>query len=132
MKAEAGVPSRRGSEHADHHHHHDHDHDHHEHESGSGAGHAHAPAESFVMGVSGEFSSEDLAGAFASMPGNVWRSKGFLNVDGEPSMLQFTMGQLEIERAPARERFYLVMIGKDLDRTAVESAVLAARRPGPE
>ena len=138
-KAEAGVRFRPDSNLGDHHthdHDHDHDHDHHghdhrDHDSGSGGGHSHAPAESFVMDVPGEFSSEDLADAFASMPGNVWRSKGFLTVDGEPSMLQFTMGQLEIERAPARERFYLVMIGKDLDRTAVESAVLAARRGGP-
>ena len=64
------------------------------------------------MDVPGEFSSAGLADAFASMPGDVWRSKGFLIVDGEPSMLQFTMGQLEIERAPARERFYLVMSRK--------------------
>ena len=102
-------------------------HDHHHH------GHAHAPAESFVMDASGEFSREGLAEAFASMPGNVWRSKGFLTVDGEPSLLQFTMGQLEIDGAPPWERPYLVMIGQDLDRRAVESRVLAARReaPGP-
>ena len=82
------------------------------------------------MDASGEFSREGLAGAFASMPGNVWRSKGFLTVDGEPSMLQFTMGQIEIDDAPPRERPYLVVIGQDLDRRAVESAVLAARAPG--
>ena len=120
-----------GHGHHDHDHdHHGHGHDHHDHESGLGGGHSHAPAESFVMDVPGEFSSEALAGAFASMPGDVWRSKGFLNVDGEPSMLQFTMGQLEIERAPARERCYLVVIGKDLDRPVVENAVLSARRTG--
>ena len=130
MKAESGVQSQPGSGHANHHDHHNDHHHHHDHESGSGGGHAHAPAESFVMAMSGEFSSEDLADAFASMPGNVWRSKGFLNVDGEPSMLQFTMGQLEIESAPARDRCYLVVIGKELDRSAVESAVLAARRGG--
>ena len=101
-------------------------HDHHHH------GHAHAPAESFVMDASGEFSREGLAEAFASMPGNVWRSKGFLTVDGEPSLLQFTMGQLEIDGAPPRERPYLVMIGQDLDRRAVEPRVLAARREAPD
>ena len=84
------------------------------------------------MDASGEFSREGLAEAFASMPGNVWRSKGFLTVDGEPSLLQFTMGQLEIDGAPPRERPYLVMIGQDLDRRAVESRVLAARREAPD
>ena len=127
MNAESGGQSQPGSGHANHHDH-AHAHHHHDHEGGPGGGHAHAPAESFVMEMPGEFSSKELTDAFASMPGNVWRSKGFLNVDGEPSMLQFTMGQLEIESAPARDRCYLVVIGKELDRAAVESAVLAARR----
>ena len=111
-----------------HHSHGSHDHD----GSGHDHGHAHAPAESFVMDASGEFSRAGLAGAFASMPGNVWRSKGFLNVDGEPSLLQFTMGQIEISGAPVRERPYLVVIGQDLDRPAVETAVRAARVAEPE
>ena len=120
------------SEDRDHGHGHSHDHGHsHGHGHDHAHPHTHAPAESFVMDASGEFSREGLAGAFASMPGNVWRSKGFLTVDGEPSLLQFTMGQLEIDGAPARERPYLVVIGQDLDRQAVESAVLAARAPGP-
>jgi G3E family GTPase len=115
-----------GHEDDDRHDHHGdgHDHDHH--------GHAHAAAESFVMDASGDFSREGLAAAFASLPANVWRSKGFLTIDGEPSLLQFTMGQLEIGGAPARERPYLVVIGEDLDRPAVESALLAARMSEPE
>ena len=113
---------------------HDHGHDHHddEHHHNHEHGHAHAPAESFVMVASGDFSRTGLADAFASMPDNVWRSKGFLTVDGEPSLLQFTMGQLEIEGAPARERPYLVVIGEELDRGVVEDAVLAARRTASE
>ena len=109
--------------HDDRHDHHGdgHDHDHH--------GHAHAAAESFVMDASGDFSREALVDAFAAMPANVWRSKGFLTVDGAPGLLQFTMGQLEIGSAPARERAYLVVIGEDLDRAAVESRLLAARNP---
>ena len=106
-------------------HHDDHDGSHHQ-------GHAHAPAESFVMDAAGEFSREGLDDAFASMPANVWRAKGFLTVDGEPSLLQFTMGQLEIDAAPARERPYLVVIGENPDRPTVESAVLTARRTGPK
>ena len=116
-------------------HRHDDDHHHHDYHAHSGAhggahghGHAHAPAESFVMDAAGEFARAELSDAFASMPDNVWRSKGFLTVDGEPSMLQFTMGQLEITGAPERERPYLVIIGHDLDRRTVEAPVLSARR----
>ncbi len=112
----------------DGHRHRDHDHDH---DHTSGHRHAHAPAESFVVDASGDFSRAGLVGGFASMPGNVWRSKGFLTVDGEPSLLQFTMGQLEIGSAPPRERPYLVVIGNDPDRSAVESALRAARKDGP-
>ena len=113
---------------------HDHDHrgdghDHNHHDHGHGHAHAHAPAESFVMDASGDFSREGLAAAFASLPANVWRAKGFLTVDGAPRLLQFTMGQLEMDAAPARERPYLVVIGEDLDRPAVESRLLAARHP---
>ena len=103
-----------------------------DHGNGHHRGHAHAPAESFVMDAAGEFSREGLADAFASMPANVWRAKGFLTVDGEPSLLQFTMGQLEIDAAPARERPYVVVIGENPDRPTVESAVLTARRTGPK
>ena len=133
MKAEAGghhEHRRDGDDsghddtrsHGDAHHHHD------THAHGGAHGHAHAPAESFVMDAAGEFSREELSGMFASMPDNVWRSKGFLTIDGEPSMLQFTMGQLEITAAPERERPYLVVIGHELDRRSVEAAVLSARR----
>ena len=138
MKAEASGHHDDRNQDDDPGHHHDHDQDHahehdhdHDHDDDHGHAHAHAPAESFVMDASGEFSRADLAGAFASIPGNVWRSKGFLTVDGEPSLLQFTMGQLEISSTPARERPYLVVIGRDLDRRVVESMVLAARKDGP-
>ena len=130
MKAEASGRAHHDHEDADHH---GHGHGHHDdHDDGHGHGHAHAPAESFVMDASGTFSRAALIDAFASLPANVWRSKGFLTVDGEPSLLQFTMGQLEIGRAAARERPYLVMIGEDLDRPVVERSVLTARSTDPE
>ena len=48
-------------------------------------------------------------------------------MDGEPSLLQYTTGQLEITAAEPRDRSYLVVIGKSLQRAAVESSLLAAR-----
>ena len=130
MKAEASGQAHHDHEDADRH---DHGHEHHaDHGDGHGHHHAHAPADSFVMDASGTFSRTALADAFASMPANVWRSKGFLTVDGEPSLLQFTMGQLEIGSAAERERPYLVVIGDELDRAVVERSVLRARRSEPE
>ena len=127
MRMEADGHPHHHHEHGDDHGHgHEQDH-HHGHDGGHAHHHAHAPAESFVMDASGEFSRAGLTDAFASMPANVWRSKGFLTVDGEPSLLQFTMGQLDIGGAPARERPYLVVIGEDLDRPAIESGLLSAR-----
>ena len=135
MKTEAAGNAHHDHGHRGDHDHHDH-HDHHGHHGhhghDHGHDHAHAPAESFVMDAAGDFSREALVGAFAAMPANVWRSKGFITVDGATSVLQFTMGQLEIDSAPARERAYLVVIGEGLDRSVVESAVLAARRTGPQ
>ena len=128
MKAEASGRAHHDHENADHH---GHGHEHHD-DHDDGHGHAHAPAESFVMDASGNFSRAALIDAFASLPENVWRSKGFLTVDSEPSLLQFTMGQLEFGRAAARERPYLVVIGEDLDRPVVERSVLTARRTDPE
>ena len=125
MKAEAASDA--------HHEHADRDeHDRHGDEHGHDHDHSHAPAESFVMDAAGDFSREALVDAFAAMPANVWRSKGFLTVDGAPSLLQYTMGQLEIDGAPVRERAYLVVIGEELDRPDLESAVLATRRNGSE
>ena len=132
MQAEADGHGHHRHDHDHGHEHHDDDHHHEHHHHEHGHAHAHAPAESFVMDASGDFSRAGLVDAFVSMPDNVWRSKGFLTVDGEPSLLQFTMGQLEIESAPARERPYLVVIGEELDRRVVEEAVLTARRTASE
>ena len=131
MKAEADGPAHHDHEHGHAHGHPDDEDGGHVHAHDGGGhhhGHAHAPAESFVMDAAGDYSREGLADAFASMPADVWRVKGFLTVDGEPSLLQFTMGQLEIGAAPARERPYLVVIGEDPDRPTVERAVLTARK----
>ena len=130
MKAEASGRAHPVHEDADRH---GHGHEHYDdHGDGHGHHHAHAPAESFVMDASGTFSRAALTDAFASMPANVWRSKGFLTIDGEPSLLQFTMGQLEIGSAAERQRPYLVVIGEDLDRPVVERSVLRARRTDTE
>ena len=80
-----------------------------------------------MLDADGDFDGDALAKAFESLPDNVWRSKGFLTVDGKPSLLQYTMGQLEITAAEERPRAYLVVIGDSPDREQVSNALLAAR-----
>jgi G3E family GTPase len=98
----------------DHGHGHDHDHD-----------HRHAPAQSFVLDASAGGARSDIEAFFAALPENVWRAKGFTIIDGKPSLIQFTMGQLEITDAAPRENHHMVFIGPDMDQGAITNAFSA-------
>lgn len=100
---------------------HAHDGHHHEH------GHAHAPAESFVLDASGEARREAVERFFRELPDGVWRAKGFMRIDGRPSLVQFTMGQLDITAAEAPPAHNMVFIGRDMDRSAIGAAFDRAR-----
>lgn len=110
-----------GDDHHDHDHGHDHDHDH---------DHRHAPADSFVIDIDGDISKQGLTDFFAAAPEDLWRAKGFMTVDGTPSLIQFAMGELEVTNADARDKDYLVMIGKDLDAAALRSDFATKARQG--
>lgn len=96
----------------------DHDHSH-------GHDHRHAPADSFVIDIHGGVSADGLKAFFAAAPDDLWRAKGFMSVDGAPSLIQFAMGELEITDAGPRDKDYLVMIGKDLDADPLRADFLA-------
>lgn len=98
---------------------HDHDHD----------PHADAPAQSFVVRGAGNATSAGVKRFFEGLPDSVWRAKGFLHIDGKPSLLQYSLGQLEI--TPAQESWgeSLVFIGSRMDRPAVEAGFAQASRP---
>jgi G3E family GTPase len=99
---------------------HDHDHDHnHDHEHGDKS-HLHAPAQSFVLDACGEASLTGVEAFFRGLPENVWRAKGFMQADGRPVLVQFSMGQLEITPAEPRTMRHMVFIGRDMDRPAIE------------
>ncbi len=105
----------------DHGHGHQHDHDHqhddgHEHDA-----HAGAPAQSFVLRGAGGTRRAGLERFFAGLPDNVWRAKGFLRVDGEPRLVQYSLGQLEITPGGQAPNEAIVFIGQDLDRTEIEA-----------
>ena len=118
--------------HGDHDHGHDHEHGHeHGHDHGD---HRHAPAQSFVLDASGGASRRAVESFFKGLPENVWRAKGFMDVDGRPTLIQYTMGQLDIAPSEPRPVRNMVFIGPDMDRAKIEggfAALLAGgeRRP---
>lgn len=100
---------------------HEHDHAGHRHDHGHGHRHPHAPAESFVLDASGGARREAVERFFRELPEGVWRAKGFMRIDGRPSLVQFTMGQLEITPADAPPSHNLVFIGRDMDQGAIRA-----------
>lgn len=90
---------------------HDHDHQH--------AGHP--PVESFVLETSGNAERGAVERFFSELPDNVWRAKGFMLIDGEPALVQFASGQLDISKGGAQRKQQLVFIGSELDRAAIEN-----------
>ncbi|MEK9722078.1 MAG: GTP-binding protein, partial [Rhodospirillaceae bacterium] len=105
----------------DHGHGHDHQHDHdHDHD------HRHAPAQSFVLDASGAAGRAAMEEFFAALPDDVWRAKGYTVIDGAPTLIQYTMGQLEMTPAEPRDNHHMVFIGPDMDREAIEPEFRAA------
>lgn len=97
---------------ADHHSHHDHGHP------------QHASADSFVVPLPGTVDRTGLERFFAAAPPGLWRSKGYLDVDGAPALVQYALSGLDITPAEVdRPGGFLVFIGSDLDRAALTSAL---------
>ena len=93
----------------DHDHAHSHDHDH-------GHSHAlHAPANSFVIEIPNDISRDNLLKFYASAPKTLWRSKGFVRIDGVDHLVQVVMGDVEITPTTPREQLYLVFIGDGIE-----------------
>ena len=89
---------------------HDHNHNH---------DHRHAPAQSFVLDARLGASRKAIEEFFRALPDNVWRAKGFTRLDGEPALVQFTMGQLEITPAEQRDSYHMVFIGSDMAQATI-------------
>lgn len=109
------------------HEHHGHDHARHDHDHG-GDPHADAPVQSFVVRGSGNATRAGIDRFFGALPDNVWRAKGFVHVDGKPSLVQYSLGQLEVTPARAAPAEAIVFIGNGMDRAAIESGFAQARR----
>lgn len=105
---------------------HDHDHDHHDPDHDP---HADAPAQSFVVRGAGNAARPGVERFFRALPDNVWRAKGFMHLDGKPSLVQYSLGQLEITPAAEVRSEAIVFIGNGMDRPAIEAGFALAARP---
>lgn len=109
------------------HRHNDHDHDQ--------AGHAHdhdphadTPAQSFVVGAAGTGKRDGVERFFRSLPDNVWRAKGFIQLDGQPTLVQYSLGQLEMSVSATPASNAMVFIGQGMDRPGIEARFALATR----
>lgn len=80
--------------------------------------HAGMSAESFVVDVQAA-GKEFLRDFFARLPDNVWRVKGYVEVDGQTSLVQFAAGQLEITPEDSERRGRLIFIGCNMNREEI-------------
>jgi G3E family GTPase len=133
-EADHGHPHDHAHQHVDHGHHHGHDADrhhghHHDHPHDHGHDpHAAAPAQSFVVSSAGRGQRLAVERFFRGLPDNVWRAKGFIQLDGQPALVQYSLGQLEISGASGPPAEALVFIGQNMDRAAIEAGVALATR----
>ena len=105
-----------------HSHEHDHDHDH-DHDP-----HAKVPVQSFVVTVGRNGNKSSLESFFQSLSDKVWRAKGFIDLQGEKFLIQYSLGQLEITSATGDAVDALVFIGQNMDRAQIEAQVVVATR----
>ncbi len=93
---------------------------------------AHPHIDSFVVDAGGDARRALVEQFFAQLPANVWRAKGFMRIEGEPCLVQFATGQLDITPADARGHPRLVFIGKNLNEQEIEARFASARGAGTQ
>lgn len=98
-------------------HDHDHGHDHgHEH----GHEHGHVQFDSLVLGCDADVGRETVEKFFHGLDPQVFRAKGFMTIDGQPRLVQFATGQLDIHSADGPHDGRMVFIGRGLDRQGLQ------------
>ena len=69
-----------------------------------------------------------LQAFFGALPDNVWRAKGFMEVDDQPALVQFSLGQLVVSAAARMPHARLVFIGRRMDRSRIDAGFAGAMR----
>ena len=87
--------------------------EHHEHE--------HERMDSLVVANIHNVERQHLEHWFLSLPGHLYRAKGFVTVDGERCLVQFSMGQLNVERTDQSNPSHMVFIGQNIDRSLIKN-----------
>ena len=94
----------------------DHSHERHHH-------HEHDTMTSFVLQPYNDLSRSALIQFCDKLPDNVWRMKGHMQLDGEPSLVQYSTGQLDISESDPRIHYRMVVIGQKLNAQKVASGL---------
>jgi len=102
----------------DHHEHDDHDHDHHE--------HGHERFDSLVFECGVDVPLEKVEKFFHALDEEVLRAKGFMTIDGQPCLVQFSTGQLDIHPGDSTQDGRMVFIGQGLDRKGLRKKFIFA------
>ena len=94
-----------------HSHKHDHDHDHE---------HAHETMASLVFQPRNDLSMNEFEQICEKLPDRVWRMKGYMLMDKQPVLVQYSAGNLVVSESEARDNYRLVVIGEELDSQKLE------------
>jgi G3E family GTPase len=110
----------------DHDHGHDHDQEHdqehdHDHE------HGHVQFDSLVLDCGGDVGRRKVETFFDGLDNQVFRAKGFMTIDCQSALVQFSTGQLDIHPADGPHGGRMVFIGKGLDRKGLQEKFGFAR-----
>ena len=95
--------------------HHDHDHD-----------HGHGRFDSLVLECGVDVPLEKVQKFFHGLDEDVFRAKGFMTIDGQPCLVQFSTGQLDIQPVDSPRDGYMVFIGQGLDRKGLQKEFVFA------
>jgi G3E family GTPase len=89
-----------------------------------------APFMSFVVAADFDADGDRLRAFFIGLPTPIVRAKGFMTVDGRPSLVQYAAGQLEVTPAASATAPTMVFIAVgEPDHAVVEARFQETKRP---
>ncbi len=84
--------------------------------------HAHELMESLVIVPHDNLTRSKVDEIVAELPETVWRMKGHMLIEDQPSLVQYAAGQLEICDADPKSHYRMVLIGQALETEATHVA----------
>lgn len=82
--------------------------------------HGHTDFDSLVLDAGADVGRAEVEAFFAGLPPGVLRAKGFMIIEGRPSLVQYAAGQLDITPAEKRRVQQMVFIGRGLDQAGID------------